>query len=171
MTIEYETSALKAALLAASTDKHRPHVAGVYIDAAGFIVATDGHVLLAVRSQPCPTSFFIPTETLKAGLAAAGRAVTVALSPGKVGALAYEPSTLEFPIWRQVLPKNELSGEHAHFDFDLIGRLVKIAKSLNGGKARLHMNGEAPAGVTFTGRTDCFAVVIPGRMRRLGRTL
>lgn len=167
MTIEYETAALKAALLAASTEKHRSHIAGVYIDAAGFIVATDGHILVATRCQPCEKSFFIPTETLKAGLSANGRMPTIALRPDAVGALAYEPSTLEFPNWRVVMPR-ELSGDHAEFDCNLLGRLGKIAKVLGGGHARLHLNGKNAAGGTFTARTDCFGAVIPYRMPKDG---
>lgn len=88
---------------------------------------------------------------------------TIALRPDAVGALAYEPSGHEFPTWRVVMPR-ELSGKHADFDCNLLGRLGKIAKTLGGGHARLHLNGSGPAGVTFTARTDCFAAVMPYRM-------
>ena len=172
---------LRAAMICASTEKTRYYLNGVYVDAAGFIVSTDGHRAFIGRFDPCeagdgsqrpaPASFggyIIPLATLKRVLTG-NKARLIAVSGGEIDGLRYEPIDGTFPDWRRIVPPAEASGEPAQFNPGYVADMGKIGALIgDGGKGKLgahfHHNGAGnPVGVTFPGAPDAFGVLMPIR--------
>lgn len=172
-TVTAPTDVLKAALLCVSTETARPYICGVYLDPAGFVVATNGHVMFCAQidmAVPAP-GWLIPSDAVKRALGV--KAVTLEVSASCIGDVTYAQSEgLVFPDWRRVIPRAEgLSGEAAQFNPDYIGLMGKIAKLLGAGSAAVHHNGEGPSLVTFGGHDDAFACVMPLRVPDLAKQL
>lgn len=172
---------LRAAMICASIEKGRYYFNGVYVDAAGFIVSTDGHRAFIGRFDPCeagdgsqrpaPASFggyIIPLAVLKRVLTG-NKARLIAVSGGEIDGQRYEPIDETFPNWRRIVPAAYPSGEAAQFNPDYLGDMGKIGALVAGGgkgslRAHLHHNGPAnPVGVTFPNCNDAFAVLMPLR--------
>ena len=167
--ISISTAALKAALICASTDQHRPYINGVYIDPKGYVVSTDGHRLFCaainVGGLPAFEGWTIPSDVVKRAVTG-NKFVTTTVTPTQCGDISYTPVVAPYPAWRRVLPQAELSGEVAQFNPEYVADMGKIGKLL-GGKtslsAHIHHNGESPAGVTFPACPSAFAVLMPIR--------
>ena len=162
------TDTLKAALACASTEQSRYYLNGVYVDPMGYIVSTDGHRMFIAKYELTPgigfDGFIIPSTVLKRVLTG-NKQVVIELTNGHIDRQRYEPIDGTYPDWRRVVPGMDPSNVAAQFNPAYVGDMGKIAKLLGSksGSAVIHHNGDGPAGVTFGGREDCFAVIMPLR--------
>ena len=167
--ISISTAALKAALICASTDQHRPYINGVYIDPKGYVVSTDGHrlfcVAIDVGDLPAFEGWTIPFDVVKRAVTG-NKCVTTTVTPTQCGDIAYTTVDAPYPDWRRVLPAAALSGEVAQFNPKYVADMGKIGDLLGGKSslsAHIHHNGDSPAGVTFPACPSAFAVLMPIR--------
>lgn len=168
-SIAVSADMLRAALICASTEKFRYYLQGVYVDPTGYLVATDGHRLLACKidlSDAAPfDGWIIPSDVIKRALTGY-KNKTIVISPNSCGDISCQPVDGTYPAWRRVLPQGELSGVAAQFNPAYIADLGKMGKLLGASSAlpaHVHHNGESPAGVTFPNCPDAFAVLMPIR--------
>ena len=167
--ISISTAVLKAALICASTDQHRPYINGVYIDPKGYVVSTDGHRLFCaainVAGLPAFEGWTIPSDVVKRAVTG-NKFVNITVTPTQCGDIAYAPVDVPYPDWRRVLPAAELSGEVAQFNLKYVADMGKIMDLLVGKtslSAHMHHNGESAAGVTFPACPSAFAILMPIR--------
>lgn len=168
------TDLLKAALFCASNEESRYYLRGVHLSTSGHMVATDGHRMFVAKLAEAPAAdVIIPLDTVKAALKLAPkRAETIELNGNTLGGVVFQPVDGTFPDWRRVIPPADgfKPGEDktpAHFNpvyiYDL-GQMSRALGSKTGTAFRIHAWGEESAhGVTFSNRTDCFAVIMPMR--------
>lgn len=170
------TDILKAALLCASQEESRYYLRGVHLSTTGHLVTTDGHRLFCAKLTETPAAdVIIPLDTVKAALKLAPKkAATIELNGNTLGGIVFTPVDGTFPDWRRVIPPidgySPGKPEHmtpAHFNPDYIydiGQMSRALGSKTGTAFRIHAwNNESPHGVTFAGREDCFAVIMPMR--------
>lgn len=182
-TITVNADMLRAALLCASSEETRFYLKGVYVDPAGKLVATDGHRMFVgtidlASDNPCdnpaPSSFkgwIICRDVLKRALAG-HKLPTITITPDRTGDIACKPVDGVFPDWRRVVP-SEITGTIAQFNPIYVADMGKIGVLLAGKPKRyshsagltahIHHNGEGPAGVSFPGVDDAYAVLMPIR--------
>jgi DNA polymerase-3 subunit beta len=168
--ITIPTDLLRAALICASTEKVRYYLNVVYVDPLGYLVATDGHRLLASKfalpEDAAPfDGWIIPSDVIKRALTGY-KNKTIDVSPNRCGDISCQPIDGTFPAWRRVLPQEALSGVAAQFNPVYVADLGKVGKLLGASSAlpaHIHHNGESPAGVTFPNCPDAFAVLMPIR--------
>lgn len=170
--MQIPTDHLKAALLFAAKKDVRNYLNGVLIEWDNdnvFIVATDGHRLFAAKhhaDEPMdPGSAIIPHADVK--LALTGYKLDeIVFTPAAntLARVSFQPIDGTFPDWRRVVP-TEITGEAAQFDPRYVGDLAKASKALGVKDAQAHVyhNGYNAALVTFGGREDCFAILMPMR--------
>ena len=167
---------LKALAAIASTDSHRPHIAGIHIehkDGRAIGVATDGHILVAldlgaadaIAPQFVPTTALKPFKKGEADLSIAG-----VISCG--GVRAEYDATDTYPNWRAILPREPASGEAAQFDASLLEKLRKFSVAL-GGKSlfRVYHAGGNPARAVLPISVPHYALVMPLRRIELDDSL
>ena len=170
---------LKAAALAASKEQTRYYLNGVAVQAGprgSFLVATDGHRLLAFRQSADdtpPVDIIIPADVI-AGIKLNKHVDDATLTRESDThwrieycgtAISFAPIDGTFPDWRRVVPK-ETTGELAQFDPAYVGDFAKVAKALGtNAKAgvKISHNGGGPALVTFGDDIDGFGVLMPTR--------
>ena len=169
MSTLIKANQLKALILIASKAGVRFYLNGVFFDPAGYAVATDGHMLLAVRVPAWDgAGFIVPREacvTVLRGLTPSFIAMGVAISVTGTE-LSGKPFTTidaKYPVWRRVIPATP-SGEHAEYNPDLLAALqsaVSTASDLSKYTLTLCRNGERAA----VARTpeDILALVMPLR--------
>jgi hypothetical protein len=170
------TDLLKAALLCASQEESRFYLRGVFLSTTGHLVTTDGHRMFVAKLAEAPLiDVIIPLDSVKAALKLAPKkAATIELNGNTIGGVTFTPVDGTFPNWKAVIPP--LDGyppgkpEHmtpAHFNPDYIYDLGQMARALGsktGVSYKIHAwHNENPHGVTFHGRADCFAVIMPMR--------
>ena len=164
------TDHLKAALLFAARKDVRHYLNGVLIEWSRdnvFTVATDGHRLFAAThpvSEPVePGSVIVSFEDVKRALTGY-KAECMEFTPNAntLGNVAFQPMDGTYPDWRRVVPA-KISGKTAQFDPRYVGDLAKAAKALGVKDAQAHIyhNGMSGALVTFGGREDCCAILMP----------
>lgn len=168
-----------AARFAADTKDLRRTLHGVLVEAspAGVrLVATDGHVLLVVRSagdvDTDTWTGIIPSDVIKAALAwKGGKALPIVLIPGEPEcrltratgeAVLFVPAPGPFPDYRRVIPAAP-DGKPSFYDPDLLARFKRAAEDLGSG---LGLFGLLPGGdgsglVYLT--ADAVGVVMPMR--------
>ena len=172
------TDLLKAALLCASNEETRYYLKGVHLSTSGHMVTTDGHrMFVAKLAEAVPADVIIPLDSVKAALKIAGpRAIVIELNGNTLGSVTFVPVDGTFPNWRAVLPAGEGAAyapttpeeapHLAHFNPEYVGDIGKMSKILSGavGSFKLQVwTATNPAGVTFAGRDDCLAVLMPMR--------
>jgi len=168
------TDLLKAALLCASTEETRYYLKGVHLSTSGHMVTTDGHRLFCAKlAEAVPADVIIPLETVKAALKLAPRkAETIELNGNTFGGVVFTPVDGTFPNWKAIIPPADgfKPGDDtapAHFNPEYIydlGQMSRALGSKTGTAFEIHAwNPESPHGVTFAGREDCFAVIMPMR--------
>lgn len=182
--MEIPTAHLKAALLFAAKKDVRNYLNGVLIewdDDTVFVVATDGHRLFAGRhgiDKPVePGSVIVPYDDVKRALTgyktgyieftpndSVGVRLQHGLQTATLGSVSFQPLYGTYPDWKFVVP-SEISGEAAQFNPAYVGDLAKASKALGikDAQAHIHHNGMSAALVTFGGREDCFAILMPLR--------
>lgn len=169
-TITIPTAMLKAALICASTNKHRHYINGVHVDPKGFVVSTDGHRFFCAKIDLTDVQPFegwtIPGDVIKRALAGY-KSATIEISRDRCGDVACQPIDAVYPNWRAVVPKDTLGGETAQFNPDYVADMGKIGKVLGVKQsltAHIHHDGNNPAAVTFPGIENAFAVLMPIRV-------
>jgi len=173
------TDLLKAALYCASNEESRYYLRGVHLATSGHMVTTDGHRLFCAKLvEAVSQDVIIPIDTVKAALKLAGKkAETLELNGNTLGGITFTPVDGTFPDWRRVIPPIDgyttaADGKAAHFNPDYvydIGQMSRALGSKNGTAFQIHgWDSGSPHGVTFAGREDCFAVIMP--MRQHGET-
>jgi DNA polymerase-3 subunit beta len=169
-SITVSADMLRAALICASKEQARYYLNGVYVDAAGYLVATDGHRLFAGKftlpDDAAPfDGWIIPSDVIKRALTGY-KNKTITISPNRCGDISCQPIDGTYPAWRRVLPQGDLSGVAAQFNPAYIADLGKMGKLLGASgalPAHVHHNGESPAGITFPNCPNAFAVLMPIR--------
>lgn len=183
--MQIPTAHLKAALLFAAKKDVRNYLNAVLIEWDSenvSIVATDGHRLFAA-THPMdetvePGSVIVPYEDVKRALTGY-KAETIEFTPGSnwvpvnaqqlvqtatLGSVSFQTIEGNYPNWRLVVPA-KISGEAAQFNPAYVGDLAKASKALGVKDAQAHVyhNGMSAALVTFGGREDCYAILMPMR--------
>lgn len=160
------TDKIRAALCAVSDEKARPYLCGVFIDARGYIAATNGAIAFAARLpeavgklDDCKPSYvsasfglpgiIIPTAALAAVAKSKARIIGLErdasglwwLDNGSGTRQHFVPVDAAFPDWQRVIPQAPEKQTTAHYDPKLIAAIGAMASALRGGKkgnAHLH---------------------------------
>jgi hypothetical protein len=178
--MEINVRYLKAAAIVASKEETRYYLKGVAVQAnekGAFLIATDGHRLLAFRQTGAcyggePINIIIPSDII-AGLKVNKHVEIAELTQDSDNkwrleycgtSIVFAPIDGTFPDWRRIVPK-ETTGETAQFDPAYIGDFAKIAKALGCGGhcVKIAHNGGSPALVTFGDDIDGTGVIMPTR--------
>lgn len=159
MQINIPAAFIDAALCAVSKEETRYYLKGVFIDARGFIAATNGHMAFAarcndafklqdVRPEHCADALagvIVPSDALAQAVKAAGR--------GKPDTYVFErdagglwwvlygnarvhfaPIDGSFPDWTRIVPTAPDTLTPAHYQPQYINALGNMAKALRDGK-------------------------------------
>jgi DNA polymerase-3 subunit beta len=178
--MEINLRLLKAANLAASKEQVRYYLQGVAVqaDAKGsYLVATDGHRLLAFRqSGACyggdPIDIIIPSDII-AGIKLNKHIETAELTRESDNAwrldycgtsIIFAPIDGTFPEWRRVVPETT-DGAPAQFNPAYVGDMAKVKKALGASICGIAYNGQGPALITFGPDVDGFGVLMPMRVK------
>ena len=164
-----KTELLKSALLFSSKEKSRYYLNGVYFEkteAGVAMVTTDGHRMFVAKIEvddACSNfePFIVPNEIIKQVLTGhKGTTVFVNELDEIIGNINFAPIDATFPNWRGVIVTKPVSDEPAQFNPVYVGDIGKVNKLLKT-QATIHYNGIKPAPITFTGRDDCFLILMP----------
>lgn len=170
------TDMLRAALICASASETRYYLKGIFVDPKGFLVSTDGHRAFIGKidlfGADIGEGWIMPRDAIKRALTG-HKANVIEISPTRCGDIACQPVDGSYPDWRRVIPAptrdDNLSGVTAQFDPAYVADMGKIGEILAGKRkgvvlpAQILHNGDSAAGVTFSGRDDCFGVLMPIR--------
>ena len=193
MQLSIPAEIIKALLITAPKSDVRFYLNGVLLEVReerATLVATDGHMLLAV---PLPSDaiegerivgdYILPRTLLdsvkpaKIGRTVLPLALEITASPGAQGQTIYtltlkgathgidKPVDGRFPDWRRVIPETA-SGEVAQFDARLVARFGDVYDALGGSKKYcapvIHYNGGDAALVSNLGH-GALGVIMPLR--------
>ena len=174
--MELNIRLLKAAAIATSKEETRYYLKGVAIQSdqkGAYIVATDGHRLLAFRQSEQAgesVSIIIPNDIV-AGLKLNKHVETAELTRESAThfrldycgtSTIFAPIDGAFPDWRRIIP-SETDGRPAQFNPAYIGDFAKVKKALGVNMFAIAYNGDGPALVTFGDDIDGFGVIMPMR--------
>ncbi len=196
-TFTIDLRALKACAIAASVEETRYYLKGVCIEhmpAGPVFVATDGARLIAARhawrddtgAPEAFAPFIVPlslVKRIKIGARASNDATVTLATVGNNAlqisiahaGVTYTEGGIDavYPAWRNVVPRDDASGELAHYDFKLLATFAEAAKALHGrGDFRpiVAHNGPNPAMVDLLAGLgapiEAFGVIMPIRDRR-----
>ena len=160
---------------AASTEATRYYLNGVAVQVSGgrgWMVATDGHVMLCapavVPPETADVSVIIPSPAIASlKKSRADDVVKLSLGPDRAFTLDYADQIIggkvidgTFPDWRRVIPAEGYEPAPAAYDGSILAKMQAAAKALGGGWAVVTSNGPNPAYVRFpTG--ELFGVIMP----------
>jgi hypothetical protein len=184
------TDVLRAALVCVSSEETRYYLRGVHVEPDAddvVLVSTDGHRLFCGRCPLPPAGaitpadpFIVPTDAIKKALTGYKGLGIQLQRTGDIwtlGDITFKPIDGTFPDWRRVAPTqktiSEDLGKIAQFNPAYVADMGKVAKAVvpttRGAVALpiIHHMGSGPAFVTFSGREDLFALLMPmrGEMR------
>jgi len=175
--LEMPLDLLRASLPAVSTEPYRHYLNGVYFDPAGWIVATNGHVLFAAH---------VPAVADWAGKGAivSGKHLAAAIkgrSPTNAAVLEWDRGNVmvracgsialapiidgTFPNWRRIVP-GDCHGDPvpAHFLPGPMQSIFAMGKALGKTAYIVPFDPTAPHPVVLGERTDCFAIIMPAAL-------
>ena len=160
--ISIDAGAIDAAMLATSKEETRYYLKGVFLDARGFVVGTNGHMAFAARcdaiagklndvrpaydtSGNCLAGVIVPSDAITQAGKAAGRSkgwcyVFERDAQGLWWILYgnarihFAPVDGSFPDWARIIPVAPDALIAAHFNPLYIGKLGDMAKALRDGK-------------------------------------
>jgi hypothetical protein len=176
--ISIDAGAIDAAMLATSKDEHRHYLKGVFLDARGFVVGTNGHMAFAARCEAIAgklndvrpaygtSGIIVPSDAIAQAGKAAGRSkgLCYVFERDAQGLwwilygnarIHFAPVDGSFPAWNRIIPTPPETLTAGHYNPLYLAALGNMAKALNDGKKdmgtafRLHQAGENPALVTF----------------------
>jgi len=152
---------IEAAMQAVSKETLRYYLNGVFIDARGFIAATNGHMAFAAvceaanKTSDCSPTYaatvgalagvIVPRLALELAAKAAGRTKGLNMvferdAQGQwwilngTARVAFVPVDGAFPDWKRIVPEAPAALTAAHYDPQYIAALGNMAKALNDGK-------------------------------------
>ena len=181
MTITVNVSAahIEAALQAVSKEETRYYLRGVFLDARGFIAATNGHIAFAARCTDAiklaNTAFdlpgslpgiIVPHDSLLQADKAAGKpkGLFYVFERDDAGLwwilfgnarVHFQPIDGSFPDWSRIIPTAPETETAAHYQPQYVTAMGAMAKALRNNRKgdacmfHIHQAGEAPALVTF----------------------
>jgi hypothetical protein len=184
------TDVLRAALVCVSSEETRYYLRGVHVEPDAddvVLVSTDGHRLFCGRCPLPPAGaitpakpFIVPTDAIKkalTGYKGLGIQLERTGDVWTLGDVTFKPVDGTFPDWRRVAPTqktiSEDLGKIAQFNPAYVADMGKVAKAVSAATRGavvlpiVHHMGPGPAFVTFPGREDLFALLMPmrGEMR------
>lgn len=160
-TINVAAEFIEAALCAVSKEETRHYLKGVFLDARGFIAATNGHIAFAARCNDafklsdcrpaydsaghCLPGVIVPSEALAQAIKAAGRSkgLFVVFERDAQGLwwilygnarIHFEPVDGTFPDWQRIIPTAPETLTPAHYQPQYINALGNMSKALRDGK-------------------------------------
>jgi len=180
------TDVLRAALVCVSSEETRYYLRGVHVEPDAddvVLVSTDGHRLFCGRCPLPPAGaippakpFIVPTDAIKKALTGyKGLAIQLERTGDvwTLGDVTFKPVDGTFPDWRRVAPTqktiSEDLGKIAQFNPAYVADMGKVAKAVSAATRGavvlpiIHHMGSGPAFVTFPGREDLFALIMPTR--------
>jgi hypothetical protein len=161
ITVTAQSEFIEAAMCAVSKDETRYYLKGVFLDARGFIAATNGHMAFAARCSDayklndCIPSYttpghgtpgiIVPDTAITQAIKAAGRSkgLTIEFSRDTLGQwwivygnarVNFTPVDGTFPDWQRIIPCAPETLTPAHYSPLYIGKLGDMAKALRDGK-------------------------------------
>jgi hypothetical protein len=166
---------IRAALCAVDPKELRPALRGVFIDARGYIVATNGAVAFAgkVRGElPGVCDLIIPYDVLLTATKAKGKLIGLERDANGLWWLDhgsrthFVPIDAQYPDWQRVIPQAPEDETPASYTPKDVTALGKMSAALGSKHFRICQSGETPAQVIFPdgrdhARKDCVAVIMP----------
>lgn len=160
-----------------SKELTRYYLTGVHLDPLGYIVATNGHILFAAQAPTLPEPLTIKVNGGKPLPAkwAKGDLITIDLATNTIETdTARDVITVidgTFPDWQRVVGTTtgdrptDLGAPPTQYDPKLLATFATVSKILGCGRVPMvgHSNNGAPAPIRFTGRDDCYGVLVPYR--------
>lgn len=168
--MELYTNQLKALVTVAPKNDTRQYLNGVLCDPAGYAVATDGGIMLAVRTEPFDGgAFIIPRAACELAIKAAGKCPRLSVEDHEfepVG-IRFAPVDGHFVDWCRAIPLCKATGEAAQFNPDLLMQLQTAARHLHGKKRAISIshNGGGPALVDVG--PNALGIIMPWRAEPL----
>lgn len=161
ITVSIDATFIDAALCAVSKEETRHYLKGVFLDARGFIAATNGHIAFAARANDafklqdvrpaydthgnCLAGVIVPTDAIAQAIKAAGRAKGLCMvfdrdAQGQWwiqygnGRVAFTPVDGSFPDWTRIIPTAPDTLTAAHYQPQYVNAMGNMAKALRDGK-------------------------------------
>ena len=161
LTVTAQAEFIEAAMCAVSKEETRYYLKGVFLDARGFIAATNGHMAFAARCSDayklndCRPAYdshahalpgvIVPDTAITQAIKAAGRSkgLTMEFSRDTLGQwwivygnarVNFTPVDGTFPDWQRVIPCAPETLTPGHYNPLYIGKLGDMAKALRDGK-------------------------------------
>ena len=160
--ISIDAGAIDAAMLATSKDEHRHYLKGVFLDARGFVVGTNGHMAFAARCDAiagklndvrppydtaghCLPGVIVPSDAIAQVGKAAGRSkgLCYVFERDAQGLwwilygnarIHFAPVDGSFPSWNRIIPTPPETLTAGHYNPLYLAALGNMAKALNDGK-------------------------------------
>lgn len=192
ISITIASEYIDAAMAAVSKEETRHYLKGVFIDARGYIAATNGHIAFAARcieacafaetfAPGCGTQglagVLVPDAAIAQAAKGKGPYYTIERDAGGLywlqrGAVRvhFVPVDGNFPDWQRIVPDAPDAETAAHYQPQYVGAMGKMAQALRGGKKdaaclyHIHQAGEAPALVTFPREVTSLSDAVGPRM-------
>jgi DNA polymerase III sliding clamp (beta) subunit (PCNA family) len=98
---------LQALLLFAAKNDVRFYLKGIYSDPSGYLVATDGHRILYIKTGEHGLDAIIPREAAEAAIKMAKKGQEIPLTRTSIGQITYTPVEAIYPDWRRVIPGSD----------------------------------------------------------------
>jgi len=98
---------LQALLLFAAKKDVRFYLNGIYSDPTGYLVATDGHRILYIKTGEPGFDLIIPREAADAAVKMAKKGQEIPLTATSLGQVTYTPVDGKYPDWRRVIPGSD----------------------------------------------------------------
>lgn len=161
ITLDVPAAFIDAALCAVSKEETRYYLKGVFIDARGYIAATNGHIAFAARcddaykladTRPaydsagnCLPGMIVPDTALTQANKAAGRGKPAhyTIERDTIGQwfvvygaarIHFTPVDGSFPDWQRIVPEAPEAETAAHFDPKYVSAMGAMAAALRDGK-------------------------------------
>ena len=159
MTVTVPAAFIDAAMCAVSKEETRYYLKGVFLDARGFIAATNGHMAFAarvndtfkladVRPERLPDAIpgvIVPDTALRQAIKAAGRTkgLCYVIERDANGLwwilygnarIHFEPVDGNFPDWQRIIPTAPETLTAAHYQPQYVAAMGEMSKALRDGK-------------------------------------
>jgi hypothetical protein len=173
LSITVNAAHIDAALCAVSKEETRHYLQGVFIDARGFIAATNGHIAFAARcpdaiktadcrpaySSDALPGIIVPHAALTQASKAAGKSKGLCMVFERDSAglwwitygnarVHFEPIDSTFPDWTRIIPEAPETETAAHYQPLYIAALGNMAKALRdnrkGDATAFHLHQSGP---------------------------
>jgi DNA polymerase-3 subunit beta len=154
---------LQALLLFAAKNDVRYYLNGIYADPAGYLVATDGHRMLYIKTGEPGLDVIIPREAAEAAVKMAKKGQEIPLTKTSIGQVTYTTVDGKYPDWRRAIPTidNLQPNPQCLFEWQYLADAEKAIMSLGAKNAKLGFG----AGEAIIANSYAVAVVLGHRRR------